>query len=96
MLIKRLRMNTHLKIKNICSNDCANKVLEYLKPLDGISEVKVCLERRRISFVYWSHNALEGARIVLQKKGYPIIQDPRVKITKSKRPLMNNNANLEI
>jgi len=82
-------MYTTVTIQNIKCDDCKNAVVKCLEKLSGISNIKISISKKKVSFNYSTHNTMEGARSELQELGFPITKDPSTINPKS--PLHNSS-----
>ena len=65
-------MKTTVTIKNLKCDCCKNTLLTRLSKVEGISSVKIDLDKGSLNFNYKTHNAMEGLRSELRNMGYPI------------------------
>ena len=69
-------MKTTVVIANLKCNQCEQTVRETFDSAHGISDVSIDASTGRVKFCYKTHNAMEGLRMELADKGFPIIKDP--------------------
>lgn len=71
-------MRTTVIVQNLSCDVCKQTLITALENISGITNYKINISTGSLSFDYSSHNAIEGLRYYLFKKGYPITKDPRV------------------
>ena len=69
-------MRTTVVIANLKCDLCEHSVKDILNSAIGISDVSIDASTGRVAFNYKTHNAMEGLRMELAEKGFPIIKDP--------------------
>ena len=77
-------MKRTIKIQNLKCGGCANTIITRLSALKGVTNVSVCNDTKRVSFVS-EEKYLQKVYELLAKLGYPIVgeSNPLTKKAKS-------------
>lgn len=65
-------MTTELILQNLICEGCANTIIKRISQSEGISNLKMDVEKRAITVDFISHNALMGLYMDLATIGYPV------------------------
>lgn len=66
-------MRKTVHIQNIICDSCARTITNKLTELHHISDVDVDLEKKTVSFDFFTKHDFEHAKHVLEMLGYPIL-----------------------
>ncbi len=65
-------MDITLIVQNLRCSECEHIIRKKLGSIPEVSKVSVDITIGAVSFVYGTHNALEGVKLKLQSLGYPL------------------------
>lgn len=77
-------MIKELSIQNLKCGGCAHTIITKLMVLEGVTDVKVAVEKSTVSFSYEFENNLDEVVDKLMAIGYPVLGDKNSVISKAK------------
>jgi copper chaperone CopZ len=66
-------LRTTVHIQNLICDNCAKKISSSLSNLKHISDVQVNLNKKTVSFNFFTKHDFEHAKHILEMMGYPIL-----------------------
>lgn len=77
-------ITTNIQIANLSCSGCVNTITKNIKAIDGVEDVKVNLETDIVSISHNESMAKTEFTTILQRLGYPEINDKNSFLTKIK------------